>query len=61
MEDLPTHPAVLATETVPVPLTIASPLASDQPSNTGSAFSLVWKVLALVLVLYWISKHWLQD
>lgn len=57
MEDQPTHPAVLATETVPVPLTSAAPLSATQaPESSG--LGLVWKIV-LVVAVAWLAKHWL--
>lgn len=57
MEDHPTHPAVLATETVPVPLTASAPLSQAEESKSGG-FGLVWKI-ALVVAVAWLAKHWL--
>lgn len=58
MEDLPTHPAVLATETVPVPLTASSPLSESRETSGGNGLGLVWKIVLVAGVL-WLLKHWL--
>jgi hypothetical protein len=57
MEDHPTHPAVLATETVPVPLTSSAPLSTSEAPKSG-AMGLVWKIV-LAIAVAWLAKHWL--
>ncbi len=60
MQDHTTFPALLATETVPVPLTMASPLTSQQttvPAPKVHWLSVAGVGLALAL-LVWLSRRW---
>jgi hypothetical protein len=56
MDDNTTYPAVLAAETIPVPLSLHSPLDA-QPREAANSLGWLVKLMALALVLWFIARR----
>ena len=57
MDDTTTFPALLAAETIPVPLSLQSPLETE-PHHAGGGFAWLVKLLAFVMLMWFIARHW---